>query len=115
MAPSVDHVVVRTKDLVALEAWLRLLNSKVFFWPAEERVRALLGALAYRGREHPRVAYQTADQSQRMQLSRGRPRRPSARNTLSLWRSLAVIRLLRSSCGRSSLPLVVLASLSVKA
>jgi alkylated DNA nucleotide flippase Atl1 len=42
------------------EEWLRLLNRKVFFWPTEERVRELLGALAYRSREHLVLVIDTA-------------------------------------------------------
>jgi hypothetical protein len=32
--------------------WYRLLNQRVFFWPSEERLLRLLGAKAYRDREH---------------------------------------------------------------
>lgn len=45
---------------MTVEEWLRLLNRKVFFWPTEERVRDLLGALAYRGREHLVLVIDTA-------------------------------------------------------
>jgi hypothetical protein len=38
-------------DMTVTE-WLELLNRKVFFWPIEERVLELLGATAYRDREH---------------------------------------------------------------
>ncbi|HEV8528939.1 MAG TPA: hypothetical protein VGS60_15550, partial [Actinomycetes bacterium] len=34
------------------EQWLRLLNSKVFFWLQRERVSRLLGAPAYRDSSH---------------------------------------------------------------
>lgn len=32
--------------------WLRILNRNVFFWPTEDRLNRLLGAAAYRDREH---------------------------------------------------------------
>ena len=32
--------------------WYRLLNSRVFFWPSEERLMRLLSARAYRGKKH---------------------------------------------------------------
>jgi alkylated DNA nucleotide flippase Atl1 len=37
---------------MAVSEWVELLNRKVFFWPTDQRVEDLLGALAYRGREH---------------------------------------------------------------
>jgi hypothetical protein len=40
--------------------WYRLLNSKVFFWPSEERVAGLLGARAYRGRSQVVLRVDTA-------------------------------------------------------
>ena len=40
------------EDGLTVEEWLRLINSKVFFWVCRDRVEALLGARAYRNREH---------------------------------------------------------------
>jgi hypothetical protein len=40
---------------------LRLLNSKVFFWPSRRRCEQLLGARAYRDRRHTIVEVDTAD------------------------------------------------------
>jgi hypothetical protein len=37
---------------MTVEQWLRLLNSKVFFWLQRERVKRLLDARAYRDRNH---------------------------------------------------------------
>jgi hypothetical protein len=37
---------------MTVEQWLRLLNSKVFFWLQRERVNRLLGACAYRDSSH---------------------------------------------------------------
>jgi Family of unknown function (DUF7002) len=37
---------------MTVEQWLRLLNSKVFFWLQRERVNRLLGARAYRDSSH---------------------------------------------------------------
>ena len=43
-----------TKALVdiAPQEWLRLLNSKVYFWPTEERLGRMINARAYKGKEH---------------------------------------------------------------
>ena len=40
--------------------WLAMLDSRVFFWPTEKRVRTLLNARAYRGRKHLVIAVDTA-------------------------------------------------------
>jgi hypothetical protein len=34
------------------EAWYKILNGKVFFWPTEERILNLLQARAYRSQKH---------------------------------------------------------------
>ena len=40
--------------------WLALLNRKVFFWLSEQRVATLLGARAYRDRDHAVMVVDTA-------------------------------------------------------
>ena len=40
--------------------WLAMLDGRVFFWPSEKRVRTLLNARAYRGRNHLVIAVDTA-------------------------------------------------------
>jgi hypothetical protein len=53
--------------------WYRLLNSFVFFWPTEERLRTLLSARAYRNRTHTVLVVDTkqllADHGDRVYLS----------------------------------------------
>jgi|BarGraIncu00421A_1022006.scaffolds.fasta_scaffold09310_1 hypothetical protein len=41
-------------------SWYRLLNSFVFFWPTEARLRTLLSARAYRNRAHTILVVDTA-------------------------------------------------------
>lgn len=45
---------------VSVQDWLRLLNSKVFFWLQEVRLTRLLGAAAYRGVPHTVITVDTA-------------------------------------------------------
>ena len=45
---------------MTLPEWLRLLNSKVFFWPSRRRCEHLLGAKAYRDRPHTIIEVDTA-------------------------------------------------------
>jgi hypothetical protein len=45
--------------------WLRLLSSKVFFWPSRERCEQLLQARAYRDRSHLVIEIDTARLFQR--------------------------------------------------
>ena len=40
------------RDGLTPPEWYRILNSKVFFWPSERRLNSMLGAQAYRDREH---------------------------------------------------------------
>ena len=40
------------QDSLTVEEWLRLLNSKTFFWLGRDRVEVLLAGRAYRNREH---------------------------------------------------------------
>lgn len=44
---------------MTVEQWLRLLNSKVFFWLQRERVNRLLGARAYRDSSHLVITFDT--------------------------------------------------------
>lgn len=48
---SLSKLAACLTDMTVME-WLKLLNRKVFFWPTEDRVDDLLGAQAYRDREH---------------------------------------------------------------
>lgn len=50
------------RSLVGMTAgeWCETLNSRVFFWVDEERVRRLLGARAYRARSHDVLMIDTA-------------------------------------------------------
>jgi hypothetical protein len=48
------------QDGVTVEQWLRLLNSRVFFWLQPERLERLLAARAYRGRDHLVLTVDTA-------------------------------------------------------
>lgn len=40
------------EDGITPTEWYRLLNSRVFFWPNEQRLARMLGAKAYRNDEH---------------------------------------------------------------
>jgi hypothetical protein len=46
-------------DMTVAE-WLRMLNGKVFMWPARERCEQLLNARAYRDRTHTIIEFDTA-------------------------------------------------------
>ncbi len=45
---------------MSVPEWLATLDSRVFFWPTEKRVRTLLNARTYRGRKHLVIAVDTA-------------------------------------------------------
>ena len=47
------------QDGLSVEDWLTLINRKVFFWVAYEKVENLLGAREYKDREHIVIAVDT--------------------------------------------------------
>ena len=47
-------------DDYEVEDWYRLLNSKTFFWPTEDRLLRFLNAKAYRDRSHMVLTIDTA-------------------------------------------------------
>lgn len=49
------------RDGLTVADWYSLLNARVFFWPREDRLLALLGARAYRGARHTVVVVDTRD------------------------------------------------------
>lgn len=49
---NVTHLRDCLEDGLSVEGWLRLLNSKVFFWATRERLDRLLSAAMYRDRAH---------------------------------------------------------------
>lgn len=61
-----DQLPIRESQLasvledMAVDEWLRMLNSRVFFWVTEERLIRLLGARAYRARAHDVLVVDTA-------------------------------------------------------
>lgn len=58
--PLSETILSRVLDGVTPAQWYRVLNSRVFFWPTEERLERMLGAAAYRGRDHTVLTIDTA-------------------------------------------------------
>jgi hypothetical protein len=58
--PLNDKKLARCLIDMTVPEWLAMLDSRVYFWPTEKRVRTLLNARAYRGRRHLVIAVDTA-------------------------------------------------------
>ena len=65
--PMRESALAKCLQDCSAKEWFELLNRKVFFWVTEERVRTLLRARAYRGREHLVISVNTALLLQRHQ------------------------------------------------
>ena len=50
--PLSDNALKKCLDGMTLSEWYALLNSRVYFWPTEEKLRRFLCARAYRSAEH---------------------------------------------------------------
>jgi hypothetical protein len=50
--PMSDKALIKCLNGMSPSEWYKLLNSKVFFWVSKARLDRLLGARAYRKREH---------------------------------------------------------------
>jgi hypothetical protein len=57
--PLIERFLAASLGDMTCEAWYRLLNGRVFFWVREEKLKDLLGARAYRGREHDVITVDT--------------------------------------------------------
>lgn len=59
--PMTDSALARClRDGLSPTDWYGLLNARVFFWVKESRLESLLGARAYRGRDHDVLVLQTS-------------------------------------------------------
>jgi hypothetical protein len=84
-------------DGTTVAEWLRLLNGKVFFWATKARLTSLLGAAAYRARDHDVLTVDTrplveqyAAQITLTQINTGATRPARAKRGLRTFRSIAL-------------------------